>query len=164
MTIYEILSLLISVCGSIGVIISLWVMNRQTRIFNRQLTEGIRQTMMNYSMEISRLFLEHPDLRPYFFSGQVIDVNHQDYLRAEAVAEVILDIFWTMRSQANRRVADDFVDSSAAEQWAIYMGDCFASSPILTDFLNRRKDWYGDDLYKSMEAGLARARKAQLPA
>lgn len=161
MTTYESLSLIISIAGSIGVIISLWIWNRQTRIFNRQLMEGISQSIMGYSLEISRLFLQYPDLRPYFFEGKAIDTNHPDYMRAEAVAEVILDIFWTMATQARRfqSASPEFRDKQAGSLWSIYMGDCFASSPILTSFLMRRKDWYGQDMLQSMEQGLARARQ-----
>src|SRR5260221_6436040 len=102
MTTYETLSLVISILGSIGVIASLWLIYRQTGVFSRQLAESVTQSLTDYALEISRLFLQHPDLRPYFFEGQTIDASHPDYLRAEAVAEVILDIFWTTGSQGQR--------------------------------------------------------------
>src|SRR5260221_455824 len=121
--------------------------------------EGISQNMMGYSLEISRLFLDHPDLRPYFFSGKTIDESHPDYLRAEAVAEVILDIFWTMMSQAKRVQGDEYTNEQTRQQWALYIGDCFASSPLLTGFLMKRKDWYGDEMMSRLEQGLARARQ-----
>lgn len=159
MTTYESLSLIISIAGSIGVIVSLWIWNRQTRIFNRQLMEGIAQSVNTYSMEISRLFLQNPDLRPYFFGGKTIDESHPDYLRAEAVAEVILDIFWTMLRQSNRIQGVEFADEEARNLWGVYMGDCFAASPLLTSFLMKRKDWYGQDMVNRMEQGLARARQ-----
>jgi len=159
MTSYEALTLLISLAGSIGVVISLWLLYRQTGIFNRQLMLGLSQSITDYSLEISRLFLQHPDLRPYFFSGQIIQENHPDYLRAEAVAEVMLDLFWTAMSQARNIQGSEFASDEARAQWRAYIGDCFASSPILTSFLTRRKDWYGQDLVKNMEDGLARARQ-----
>src|SRR5438477_4270833 len=130
MTIFEGLSLLISLAGSIGVVVSLWLLYRQTGIFNRQLMESVAQSVTSYSLEISRLFLQHPDLRPYFFSGQTIEESHPDYLRAEAVAEVILDIFWTMSNEARRIQGFQFADEEARSQWANYMSDCFATSPI----------------------------------
>jgi hypothetical protein len=159
MSLYETLSLLISIAGSIGVIVSLWIWNRQTQIFNSQLMEGITQTITDYSLEISRLFIAHPEVRPYFFEGQTIDKSDPNYLQAEAIAEVILDIFWTMRSQAQRIQNPAFRNAGANSIWSLYVGDCFASSPLLTSFLQRRKDWYGDDLVKLMEDGLARARQ-----
>jgi hypothetical protein len=165
MTTYETLSLVISILGSIGVIVSLWIWNRQTRIFNRQLMEGLSQSLTSHALEISRIFLQHPELRPYFFDGQVIEESHPDYLRAEAVAEVMLDIFWTMGNQA-RRVGTvggkEFTDTEARDQWAMYMGDVFASSPILCSFLTKRKVWYGAEMARAMEHGLARARQQTL--
>ena len=161
MTTYETLSLVISIFGSIGVIASLWLINRQTGVFSRQLMESVTQSLTDYSLEISRLFLQHPDLRPYFFEGQTIDASHPDYLRAEAVAEVILDIFWTMGSQV-QRIQGARLNRNAGAQWEIYVGDCFAASPILTSFLTKRKDWYGPEMISRMEKGLARAQQQQV--
>src|SRR5579859_5327236 len=159
MTTYEVISLLISIAGSLGVIYSLWLLNRQTGIFNRQLMEGISSNMTEYSLQISRIFLEHPDLRPYFFAGQTMENSHPDYQRAEAIAEVVLDIFWTMSSQA-KRVQGEFANPEARELWQNYIRDCFAQSPILSGFLTLRKDWYGQEMITLMEQGLARARQS----
>jgi len=158
MTTYEVISLLISIASSVGVIYSLWLLNRQTGIFNRQLMEGISASMTGYSLEISRIFLEHPDLRPYFFAGQTIENGHPDYLRAEAIAEVILDIFWTMSSQA-RRYQSDLSNPEARVLWENYVRDCFATSPVLSNFLTMRKDWYGREMVILMEQGLAGTRQ-----
>jgi len=160
MTVFETLSLIISVAGAIGIVVSLWLVYRQTGIFNRQLMESVSQSMTDYSLEISRLFLQHPDLRPYFFAGQTIDESHPDYLRAEAVAEVILDIFWIMGNGAKRiRIGAEFFDDEGRTLWATYISDCFATSPILTSFLTKRKDGYGQEMTRRMEEGLARARQ-----
>lgn len=159
MTAFEVISLLISLAGSIGVVVSLFLVYRQTTIFNRQLMESVSQSVTNYSLEVSRLFLQHPDLRPYFFAGQPIEESHPDYLRAEAVAEVMLDIFWTMMSEVKHMPDASWTDEAAREQWTNYMGDCFATSPLLTNFLRRRQDWYGADMVRRMEEGLARAQR-----
>src|SRR5260370_37086825 len=123
MTIFEVFSLVISLAGSVGVVFSLWLLYRQAGIFHRQLMESVSQSVTNYSLEVSRLFLQHPDLRPYFFAGQPIDESHPDYLRAEAVAEVMLDIFWTMMSEVKRIQQDTgFANEEARVQWTNYMG------------------------------------------
>src|SRR5689334_10271066 len=123
MTVYESLSLLIAVAGSIGVIVSLWLLRRQTDVFRSQLMESVSQSLTNYSLEVSRLFLQNPDLRPYFFDNKVMEESHPDYLRAEAVAEVILDILWIMGAQAKRVRGPKFRDDAAREQWATYVED-----------------------------------------
>lgn len=159
MSSYETISLLLSLAGSIGVIVSLWLLYRQTGIFNRQLMVGVTQSMSDYTLEISRLFLQNPDLRPYFFEGKTIEENDPNYLRAEAVAEVILDIFWTLSSESKRIQGSEFGSEEVRSQWRTYVGDCFANSPILTSFLKKRQGWYGSELVKQMEEGLARARQ-----
>lgn len=159
MTFYEGISLLLSLAGSIGVIVSLWLLYRQTGIFNRQLMVGLQQSLSDYTLEISRLFLQNPDLRPYFFEGQPISESDPNYLRAAAVAEVMLDIFWTMMSEVKSIRGSKFASEEARVQWRAYVGDCFASSPILTSFLTKRQDWYGPEMMKQMQEGLARARQ-----
>ncbi len=83
MTTYEFLTLLFSIASDIGVVISIWLLYRQNRIFTRQLLSSQSHNITDYSLEISRLFLAHPDLRPYFFEGQAIAEGHADYWRAE---------------------------------------------------------------------------------
>lgn len=152
MTIYESLSLLISVAGSIGVILSL-LLNRQTGIFSRQLRESLSQSMTNYTLEISRLFLEHPDLRPYFFEGQLIDESHYDYLRAEALAEVILDIFWTMMTASKHIQENEFADEEARSQWVCERLLC--CKPAFDQFLDEAQSvvWSRNDAPYGARAG-----------
>lgn len=163
MTPYETLSLIFSIAGSIGVVVSLWLLYRQTSIFRRQLVESQSRSITDYSLEISRLFLAHPDLRPYFFGGKIIAEDHPDYLRAESLAEVILDILWTMMTQASRIDSREFSMKDGREAWNAYVDGFFAGSPILVTFLTKRGDWYGPTMVNRMHEGLARARQ-QIPA
>src|SRR5262245_43582786 len=109
MSAYEIISLLVWTISSVAVIVSLYWMNRQTRLFakqtefvSRSLTESMAASMNDQSHEISRIFVEYPELRPYFFYGQPCEANNPDFNRAEATAELLLDIYWSMGSQAKR--------------------------------------------------------------
>lgn len=165
MTTYETLSLIFSIAGSIGVVVSLWLLYRQNRIFNRQLVESQSRSITDYSLEISRLFLANPDLRPFFFSGQAIAEDHPDYLRAESLAEVILDIMWTMMTEASRIDSRELSMKDGRDAWNAYVDGFFEGSPLLVSFLTKRGDWYGASMVNRMHEGLARNRQkaSQLP-
>src|SRR5262245_24345793 len=127
MSSYELLSLIVWTISSLAVIVSLYWVNRQTGIFARQteyvarsLMESLAESMNNQSHEISRIFVEYPELRPYFYDSQPIEENNPDFHRAEAVAELLLDIFWTMSSQAQRAATSQFFSGDAAKLWAAF--------------------------------------------
>lgn len=100
MSFYELMSLIVWTISSLAVIVSLYWVNRQTSLFAKQteyvarsFAESLSESMNNQSHEISRLFVEYPELRPYFYDAQTIEENHPDYHRAEAVAEQFALIF-----------------------------------------------------------------------
>jgi hypothetical protein len=161
MTSYEALSLIVWTVSSIAVIVSLVLVYRQTAIFSKQteyvarsLVETLSESLNNQSHEISRIFVEHPELRPYFYGGKTIDENHPDHPRAEAVAELILDIFWSMYSQSQRGDVRALVVDGSDKLWQDFVGDSFAQSPILVKTLMKRRNWYGQALVEQMNAGL----------
>lgn len=166
MTTYEAVSLFISVAGFVTIMASLWLVYRQTRIFARQadylarsIFENLSESMNRQSHEISRIFVEYPELRPYFYDGKTIEEDHADYLRAEAVAETILDIFWTMANQADRAVKSEYVSGDARNLWVSYVTDAFADGPILVKILTKRQNWYGQEMVEIMQAALERANR-----
>src|SRR5689334_1586477 len=109
MSAYELISLIVWTVSSIAVVYSLYQVNRQTRIYSQQ-NDYVARTILDHSLEslntqsrdITRLFLEYPELRPYFYNGVDIDEKNPDFHKAETVAELILDIFWTMSNEAAR--------------------------------------------------------------
>jgi hypothetical protein len=163
MTPYELMSLIVWTISSLAVIISLYWVNRQTAIFAKQteyvarsLVESQSESMNNQSHEISRIFVQYPELRLYFYYAQPIEENHPDYPRAEAVAELILDIFYTMSSQAQRADLSASASVEAGNLWQDFVGDSFAQSPILVKTLTKRQNWYGQAMVEQMKAGLKR--------
>ena len=162
MTPYEILSLIVWTFSSLTVIVSLFLLYRQTAIFARQteyvarsLMESQSESMNNQSHEISRIFVEYPELRPYFYYGQPIDETHPDFHRAEAVAELILDILWAMSNEA-QRIQGELMSHDGEALWREFVEDAFAQSPILVQTLMKRENWYGRTMVEQMKAGLKR--------
>lgn len=151
MTTYETLSLVFSIASDIGFVVSLWLLYRQNRIFSRQLVASQSHNITDYSLEISRLFLAHPEMRPYFFGGKAIAEGEDHYWLAESLAEVILDILWTMQAEVSRIDSREFGNMAARDAWNIYVDGFFESSPVMVSFLTKRGDWYGDSMVSRMQ-------------
>src|SRR5262249_22377425 len=115
--------------------------------------------MNDQSHEISRIFVQYPELRPYFYDGKTIEEDHPDYLRAESVAETILDIIWTMYNQANRVANQEFVTGDAKNLWVAYVTDAFVGGPILVKILTKRQNWYGQEIVEVMKDSLERGKQ-----
>lgn len=96
------------------------------------------------TFEIDRLFVEVPDLRPYFYDAVVID-DPDVVARASAVAEFILDFYSAIQEHLDHLESDDM--PSLAE-WITYMQHGFKYSPFLCYYLEKRSDWYEDQLLK----------------
>jgi hypothetical protein len=152
----ELISLIVSVAGSLAVIVTLWFVFRQTRIFAKQ-TDYVARTLstsladnINSRVEaITRLFIEYPEMRPYFYKGQPIDESHVDHARAEAIAELLLDTLYTISEEA-RRGGVLRPGQRADPNAQAYVSDSFAQSPILVKFLTEHQSWYTEELVELM--------------
>lgn len=149
-TLYELLSLIISTAGFIGIIATLWFLNRQTRIADRALRENLLIPLKNQQLELDKLFIDFPHLRKYFYNGEVFKEDSSDaYAQAAAIAEYILDHMAAIMPQ---RTADGEMLISTI--WREYIKDSFYNSPILCSTLEKHSRWYPRELYEIKEEAL----------
>jgi len=160
---YEFVSIFVSVAGSAAVIVTLWFVYRQTQIFARQteyvartLSMSLSETINSQIEDMTRIFIQYPEMRPYFYKGQPIDENHANYARAEAIAELIADTLFAIASQA-KRSPEARSGQHGADSW---LSDVFTQSPILVKFLTERESWYGKEFVELMRHGV-KARQSQ---
>jgi len=146
---YELLSLLISIAGIVGVVFSLLMISKSNefdtmnRFYDRQ-------------VELDKVFVDHPEMWPYFYENCDVTHTNEDYNRAAAMSELMLDIFEDiilvdsaekMISKSHKFVMES--DPGTPIQWDVngtiyaYMMDTIYGSPILIQRLLARK--YRDD-------------------
>ncbi len=87
------------------------------------------------TLDIDRLFIEHPELRPLFYENAAVDAS-VDRNRALAVAEFVIDAFECLWDMAKTY---EPVDRTA---WSDYIADMFRQSPILRGFYDACPAWY----------------------
>jgi len=161
LSLYEMLSLVISIAGFVAVIVTLVILTRQTREMSTQ-TKYVAESLKSSAygnvtaqvLKVDELFIEHPELRPYFYSSTHINENDSAYNKAISTAELILDVFDSVLLQTNQ-----FPQVWPHNWWEEYVMDSFANSPILCEYLNVRKDWYSGDLKVLMQRGLERRQQ-----
>jgi hypothetical protein len=133
LTLYELLSLVISIAGFITVIISLVLLTRQTREMTLQskyvassLEKTVYETASGRGFALDKIFIDNPELRPYFYSGKDIGEDDPCFDKVVAVADFILDFMDYIVLQPQH-----FAQIFSPKSWEPWMKDMFANSPVL---------------------------------
>lgn len=159
-TLFELLSLIVSVAGFVVVIISIHLLRRQISIADRGLRESWLIPLKTQQLEIDKLFIERPHLRKYFYEAEpVSDSKSDEYAQVAATAEYILDHLSGVISQ---RTADG--EPLTSTIWREYIKDSFINSPALCALLEKHRRWYPKELSDIKEAALDNRPTAVAPA
>jgi hypothetical protein len=152
MSLYEFLSLLVSAAGFIGLVITVRYLALQTRGSGHALESNTFGASANATFMINAIFIEHPELRKYFYDAEEHVPPQPQGDRVLGVAELMLDYFDYVLLQ-QQRSAELHSHNFWSEQYLI---DSFSASPILCDYLERKKSWYSDELTAVMRQGVER--------
>jgi hypothetical protein len=93
--------------------------------------QGATQLML----EVDRIFLNHPELRPFFYDD-VEPTPDVDRNLINAAVEFMLDAFECIWDQRPHFSAPDY------DSWAEYIVDRFGTSPVLRQFYRDHAGWY----------------------
>lgn len=153
-TTFERWTLIIQAIGTLLVVVSLIFIAYQTQqtaqLAKRQAYEGGSGQMA----AIDNIFVEHPELYPYFYEGKVIAQNDPEYVKVLTVAMAVTNF---LEATLPREGADPM------PWWGKYMSDQFASSPIMCEYLERRNDWFDPRLVKIMREAKGRTNSPHTP-
>jgi len=75
--------------GVPGVLVSLFFLWRQSRDQTLATRATIYQNITATMLDIDRYFIEHPELKKYFFDGASISKKHREYERVKSIVERI---------------------------------------------------------------------------
>lgn len=122
----QVVAATVSFAALIAVIISL-------RQVNKNLKANAIARIYSEIHEIHRVFIEYPELRPFFFNNEPLAESHPHYLRARGIAEMFFDIFehlYQLRAQAYKE---------KDMNWKIYMAHMCESSTFLCEYLKENE-------------------------
>ncbi|MES2905741.1 MAG: hypothetical protein V4691_01720 [Pseudomonadota bacterium] len=147
---YEKCTLVLHLAGIVVTVIGLIAIYATLSVSNKQMEQSIKQTKLTlhdktlgYALELDRIFIENPDLRPYFYENRDITEKDPKFRRVLSIAEMHLDTF-TFALKARSDYPIDHPFPAETEAW---IHDVVKSSPIMQRYLQERKDWYSN-LYK----------------
>lgn len=168
LTLYEKLSLLISFVGALSLVFIFFFQTMQAtasmefskrnmnsssetaesskktvELSTANMKASMYATMNIQTLEMDKIFLERPYLRPYFYENQDLSKIRDEKTRNEVmiVAEYQLDYFDLVMTQLDYIPTDK---DSAGDQasWIKYFIDSFAKSPALCKRVGDHPDWY----------------------
>jgi hypothetical protein len=166
MHISDLIKLIVSLASFVTVCVTLFFLVLQNRTivlqtkFNLQSVESnVFSTMTNQSLASDEVFLSHPEIRPYFYSGKVLVENDPLADRVKSAAEYYLDYFESQTTQLKKYPN---LWRSEKNAWESNIIDMFAWSPVLCQYLEINKDWYDEEIMELKKAGEAKRRQGHV--
>jgi hypothetical protein len=141
------IGLVISALGFTAVIFSIRTAQEQMSYAAAQTRVLTRDRSLSNVLTLHRVFLDHPELRPFFFEGKDIKETDPLYPQVEAVADMHLDAF--AYNLGYRLVFPD--DYRHPEGYKGYIRSRLALSPIMRRRLEQKPDWFSPYLQEVLK-------------
>lgn len=143
-----------SIASSIAVVVTLIFLKTQTQCAVDASRSQNHSILREEMLKIDEVFIQYPEIRKYFYEGVSIDTSDALYPRAEAAAEMLLDITEHMLGQAilfPRLHQKSNDEKKFWQTWDTYIVDMFVTSPLLLAYLQKKHQWYSFQMRKRME-------------
>jgi hypothetical protein len=134
----SVVGLLISVLGFTAIIVSIRTAQVQMNHVAAQTRILSRDRSVSNVLTLHKIFLDHPELRPYFFEGKDLKESDPLYPQVEAVADMHLDVF--AYNLDYRLVFSD--DCRRPEEYKSYIRSRLALSPVMRRRLETNAAWF----------------------
>jgi hypothetical protein len=134
--------LIVSALGFTAVIFSIWTAQGQLSLMSAQTCLQVKDRSLSNTLALDRVFLDHPELRPYFYEGKDLDKADPLYPKVEAVADTHLDVYGYGLSY-RARFPDQYHDPKAYEHC---VRDMLALSPVMRRRLEKKAEWFSPEL------------------
>lgn len=131
-------ALVISVIGFAAIII-------QLNQLERGLRSSARGSIYDMAARVKELFLKYPEMRSYFFDGDPIEPNHQDYNLAINIADYVCLYLEQITTQG------ESIQATSRKSWFRYARETYQNSPLLQQHLNGKENWYAPIFWDVLE-------------
>lgn len=118
---------------------------RQSRHMSRGTSASVYQTIADQMMSIDRLFVDHPELRQYFYDGVLPPREGLEAARVRAATELMVDFMDNVVSQSRH------LPEYLCGPWRDYFRDLASTSPGLRQFWREHRDWYDEHMQKILD-------------
>jgi hypothetical protein len=137
--------------GFAGIATTIYFQHRELSTHHRETQQQLQlqsimtqsQTYQNATMTLyylTQYFIEHPEDKPYFYSGKDFPRQDPDFTRLYTLAELFVDGM------------DDLIENRVAwPTWQRFFYDVYHTSPILRRYYTEHYDWYAQGLRDLLE-------------
>jgi hypothetical protein len=122
-------SLFVSIVGLGSVVVSI----RALRQSEDAVLAGLSQQVISDSMDVDKIFIQHPEMRPFFRDKRPIRPGDDGYNRAAAIAELRVNALDAVLT---------FPGVFKEDSWRNVARSAFRDSPIMCEFVSKYKDNY----------------------
>lgn len=103
------------------------------------------QMIIQQMNDISKLFIEHPDLYPYFNEKQKVSSKDKIYPKVITMADMYLDFMDGFDDESVRKLKGMNDNGKYWKAWENYFVDQFRLSPVLCARYKEVKSWYTEN-------------------
>jgi hypothetical protein len=143
----SVIALVISALGFTAVIVSIRTAQEQMGYVAAQTRVQTRDRSLSNVLTLHRVFLDNPELRPYFYEGKDLKESDPLYPKVEAVADMHLDVYGYNLDY--RLIAPD--DYRLPEDYKIYIRDMLGRSPVMRRRLEKKGEWFSPHLQEVLK-------------
>jgi hypothetical protein len=137
----------------IGGVFALKATKRQIEVMLIQARGDVNERLYSQSLSIMRFFVDHPELRPYFYDNKELSEagNESEKLQVLSAAEMVGGFLELVAMQIEEQRAE------IQPRWKSYIIDAFNSSAVVREHLATCSAWYADDLLQLLPLESSRA-------
>lgn len=126
-------------------------MANQSRASVTATRASVYQAIASQMQDIDRLFITHPELRPYVYENKPVPTVEPMRTQVLALAELFVDFFDNFMAQSGQIPGDLY------EPWCRYARSIMQSSPAVCAFWNENREWYSKLLQDLLDPASTRA-------
>jgi hypothetical protein len=141
---YKFWQLFATYASLVVAILGIWFVVRSLDNNTKSVRSGVQQSMLSLVTDMDKVFVDKPELYPYFNRCQELKLGPNDPKSDQVIAAAVqmLDVFDIAAAQSTR-FRDQWEDPDAWDNW---IKDQFIHSPILRKVLHDHKSWYSKGL------------------
>lgn len=117
---------------------------RQTKRAATAISSAAYQGVNAQLQEVDMIFVDRPELRPYFYENEELPPDKRERDRVLAVAELLVDFMDNIVTQCHAMPADH------RELWFAYFRDQHDSSPAIRAYWQESSRWYQPELRRAL--------------
>lgn len=134
-----------AIAGVIVALLGFLAILYQFRQLDLDLKSNTRGSIYEMAATVKQVFIDHPELMPYFFEDKEISKSDDQYQRVIAVADLYCLYLEQIATQSESISAENRLS------WLKYAAGIYRGSFVIRSYLNDKRDWYSKEFWDAVE-------------